>query len=143
MLDFAAGFRVVDDSYNSNPRSLLNMVQTIAEGSEDSKRRMVVAGEMMELGPDEVALHLDAGREIAGAGVDVVWGVRGLAQQLVKGAAEAGVTHTRFFESSDEAARAIVDEIREGDLVLVKGSRSVATDKIVAAIRQKFPLVGE
>lgn len=141
VLDFAAGFRVVDDSYNSNPLSLLNMVQTIAEGSEDSKRRVVVAGEMMELGPEEVALHLDAGREIGGSGVDVVWGVRGLAQQLVKGAAEAGVAHTRFFESSDEAAHAIVDEIREGDLVLVKGSRSVATDRIVAAIRKRFPLV--
>ncbi len=61
VLEFAGGFRVVDDSYNSNPRSLLNMVRTISEGSGNSKRRIVIAGEMMELGPDEIALHREAG----------------------------------------------------------------------------------
>ncbi len=143
VLDFAAGFRVVDDSYNSNPRSLLNMVRTISEGAEQSKRSLVIAGEMMELGPDEIALHREAGREIGSAQIDVVWGVRGLARHLVEGARAAGIASTRFFESADDASRAIVDEIREGDLILVKGSRSVATDKIVEAIRQRFPLVGQ
>jgi UDP-N-acetylmuramoyl-tripeptide--D-alanyl-D-alanine ligase len=142
VLDFAAGFRVVDDSYNSNPRSLLNMVRTITEGSGDSKRRMVIAGEMLELGPDEAELHREAGREIARSGVDILWGVRGLAAELVAGAEELGSTRTRFFENSDEAARALIEELREGDLVLVKGSRGVATDKIVSAVREKFPLVG-
>src|SRR5712691_3103782 len=51
VLDFAAGFRVVDDSYNSNPRSLLNMVHTITEAGTSSRRRIVIAGEMLELGP--------------------------------------------------------------------------------------------
>lgn len=141
VFDFAAGFRVVDDSYNSNPRSLMNMVRTIIEGSANSKRRIVIAGEMLELGPDEAALHWEAGQEIGRAGVDAVWGVRGLAAQLVEGAKDAGLTDTRFFESSDEAARALVEEVREGDLVLVKGSRGVATDRIVAAIRERFALL--
>jgi UDP-N-acetylmuramoyl-tripeptide--D-alanyl-D-alanine ligase len=134
VIEFAAGFRVVDDSYNSNPRSLINMVRTITESSASSKRRIVIAGEMLELGDDEVALHREAGRQIGRAGVEVVWGVRGLAAQLIEGAKEAGVTDTRFFETSDEAARAIVAELRQGDLVLVKGSRGVATEKIVAAV---------
>lgn len=140
VLDFAAGFRVVDDSYNSNPRSLVNMVRTITEGSASSKRRIVIAGEMLELGPDEVALHREAGVDIGRAGIEMVWGVRGLAAQIVEGAKQAGVGETRFFDSSHEAARAIVDEVRKGDLILVKGSRGVATDKIVAAIRERFPL---
>lgn len=142
VLDFAAGFRVVDDSYNSNPRSLLNMVRTISEANANTKRRIVIAGEMLELGPEEAALHQEAGREIARAGVDVLWGVRGLAAEIVAGANEAGLTETRFFKTSDEVARAIVKEVAEGDLILVKGSRGVATDKIVAAIREHFPLVG-
>ena len=50
------------------------------------------------------------------------------------GASEAGLTATRFFEVSDEAAAALVDEVSEGDLILVKGSRGVATDKIVSAL---------
>lgn len=140
VLDFAAGFRVVDDSYNSNPRSLLNMVRTIAEAKTNLKRRIVIAGEMLELGPEEAKLHREAGREIANAGIDTLWGVRGLAAEIVAGAKEAGLAESLFFESSDEAARALAEEIREGDLILVKGSRGVATDKIVKALRERFPL---
>jgi UDP-N-acetylmuramoyl-tripeptide--D-alanyl-D-alanine ligase len=116
------------------------MVRTITEEGVKAGRRIVIAGEMLELGPDEDALHRDAGREIGRAGVDLVWGVRGLAAALVAGAKESGVTETRFFETSDEAARALVAEVRAGDLVLVKGSRGVASDKIVEAIRKQFPL---
>jgi UDP-N-acetylmuramoyl-tripeptide--D-alanyl-D-alanine ligase len=141
-LDFAAGFTVVDDSYNSNPRSLISMVRTIAEAGERRKRRIVIAGEMLELGPDEASLHREAGEEIARAGVDVLWGIRGLAAELVAGAQAAGLTETRFYNSSQEAAVALLDEVREGDLVLVKGSRGVATDKIVNALRERFPLAG-
>ncbi len=143
VLDFAAGFRLVDDSYNSNPRSLLNMVRTITEGGDRARRRIVIAGEMLELGPDEQKLHRDAGREIAASGVNVLWGVRGLGQQLVEGAKEAGLPEARYFESSNDAAKALIDEVREGDLILVKGSRGVATDNIVKAMKEKFPLVGE
>lgn len=137
-LNFAAGFKVVDDSYNSNPRSLLSMVRTIVDASEGSKRRIVIAGEMLELGPDAAALHREVGREIARLGVDMVWGVRGLAEQLVAGAQEAGLAETRFFKSSDEAGSAIVEQLAAGDLVLIKGSRGVATDKVVDAIRKSF-----
>ncbi|HEY3102869.1 MAG TPA: UDP-N-acetylmuramoyl-tripeptide--D-alanyl-D-alanine ligase [Pyrinomonadaceae bacterium] len=143
VLDFAAGFTVVDDSYNSNPRSLISMVHTVAEARESVKRRVVIAGEMLELGPDAPAMHREVGREIAQLGIDVLWGVRELGREIVAGAQEAGLETARFFASSDEAAAAAVDEIREGDLVLVKGSRSVETDKVVRALKEKFPLAGD
>jgi UDP-N-acetylmuramoyl-tripeptide--D-alanyl-D-alanine ligase len=142
VLEFAGGFIVVDDSYNSNPGSLLNMVQTVVNAGR-GRRLIVIAGEMLELGPDEAALHRKAGRSISAAGVDVLWGVRGLAQEIIAGANEAGLMATEYFESSEDAAVAIVAEVRAGDLLLVKGSRGVATDKIVAALRQRFALVGE
>ncbi len=142
-LDFTAGFTVVDDSYNSNPRSLLNMVRTICEGGKESKRRIVIAGEMLELGTDEENLHREAGREIAELGVDVLWGVRGLARLLVSGARDAGLSNTQYFPDAETAAAALLAEIKEGDLVLVKGSRGVATDRIVAELRRRFPLAGE
>jgi UDP-N-acetylmuramoyl-tripeptide--D-alanyl-D-alanine ligase len=143
VLDFAAGFRVVDDSYNSNPRSLINMVRTITESGGNPGRRIVIAGEMLELGPDAAALHREAGREIGEAGVDIVWGVRGLAAEIVAGAREAGVKQTASFETSDDAAKALAVEVKEGDLILIKGSRGVATDRIVKAMQQRFPLAGE
>lgn len=144
VLDFAAGFTVVDDSYNSNPRSLLSMVRTIAEGGAGARRRLVVAGEMLELGPEGAEMHREAGREMARARIDVVWGVRGLAREIIEGAREAGMSieATPFFESADEAASALPAEVREGDLILIKGSRGVRTDKVVARLRDRFPLVG-
>ncbi len=143
VFDFAGGFTVIDDSYNSNPRSLLNMVRTMAEGGEGRKRLFVIAGEMLELGPDEMALHRDVGKEIAGNGINLLWGVRGLASEIVAGASEAGLAAARFFESSDDVAREVVNEVKEGDLILVKGSRGVATDKVVKALKERFPLAGE
>lgn len=147
VLDFAAGFSVVDDSYNSNPASLLSMTRALAEGrgagaEQETRRTVVVAGEMLELGADGAALHRAAGREIAALGVDVLWGVRGLASELIAGAQEAGMNErARFFATTDEAALALPDEVRAGDLILIKGSRSVRTDKIVAALRERFPTV--
>ena len=143
VLNFASGFTVVDDSYNSNPRSLLSMVHTLAEARDKVQRRVVVAGEMLELGPESPQMHREAGHEIARLGIDVLWGVRGLANEIVAGARDEGLAATRFFESSDEAAAAAISEVREGDLILVKGSRSVETDKVVAALKQKFALAGQ
>ena len=144
VLDFAAGFTVVDDSYNSNPRSLLSMARTIAETKAAARRRIVIAGEMLELGPESREMHRESGSEIARLGIDVLWGVRGFALDMIEGAVGAGMTveATAFFESSDEAARALASEIREGDLVLVKGSRGVRTDIVVSVLRDRFALVG-
>lgn len=144
VLDFAAGFTVVDDSYNSNPRSLLGMVRTIRETESIVRRRIVIAGEMLELGPEGAAMHREAGREIAVAGIDLLWGVRGLGLELVEGAREAGMSReaARFFETSEEAAAALIEDVGAGDLILVKGSRGVQTDTVVQLLRRRFPLVG-
>ena len=145
ILRFAEGFTVVDDSYNSNPRSLLSMAEAIAQGGEGVRRKIVVAGEMLELGDEGATLHREAGRDISGFGVDVLWGVRGLARELIEGAREEGMSAeaTRFFESSEEAADALKSFIRAGDLVLVKGSRGVHTEKVVEALRERFELSAE
>lgn len=143
VLDFAAGFTVVDDSYNSNPRSLLSMVQAIADAGQHVKRRIVVAGEMLELGPQAAEMHREAGRGIARLGIDLLWGVRGLGREIVAGAREQGMKSIRFFETSEDGAAALAEELREGDLVLVKGSRSVNTDRVIRILRERFPLVGE
>jgi UDP-N-acetylmuramoyl-tripeptide--D-alanyl-D-alanine ligase len=99
---------------------------------------------MLELGPEGAEMHREAGMEIARSGIDVLWGVRGLAQEMVEGARRAGMEemNARYFESSEEAAEAVVKEVRDRDLILVKGSRGVSTDKVVAALRAHFPLLG-
>jgi UDP-N-acetylmuramoyl-tripeptide--D-alanyl-D-alanine ligase len=145
VIDFTGGFTVVDDSYNSNPRSLLSIVRTVAESGANAKRRVVIAGEMLELGSETVGMHRETGAEIARAGIEVLWGVRGNALEIVQGAREAGMSQeaTRFFDSSESAAAALASEIREGDLVLVKGSRGVRTDKVVSLLKEKFAVLGD
>jgi UDP-N-acetylmuramoyl-tripeptide--D-alanyl-D-alanine ligase len=140
VLRFAEGFEVVNDSYNSNPDALLNMVDTLMENGGHAKRKIVVAGEMLELGTEAASIHHETGKQIAARGVDALFGVRGLAAELVSGAQEAGLHKTKFFVDSDQAAEAIAEEVKAGDLLLVKGSRGVRTEKIVAKLAEKFEL---
>ena len=82
------GARIVNDCYNSNPRALDAMVDALlAMPVTHDGRHIVVAGEMLELGPEGEALHRACGQRMARRGVDVVVGVRGLAAELVEGAA--------------------------------------------------------
>jgi UDP-N-acetylmuramoyl-tripeptide--D-alanyl-D-alanine ligase len=145
VLSFREGFTVVDDSYNSNPRSLLAMAEAVAQGGEGVRRRIVLAGEMRELGADSAAIHREAGREVAGLGLDVLWGVEGHARELVGGAREGGMAeaNTAFYENSEEAASALAAFVRAGDLVLVKGSRGVHTEKVVALLKERYEQSGE
>jgi UDP-N-acetylmuramoyl-tripeptide--D-alanyl-D-alanine ligase len=139
VLRFRGGLTLIDDSYNSNPRALFEMVSTIAANRE-SRRRIVVAGEMLELGPSAAELHEEAGRQIARLGIDKLIGVRGLAGEMVAGARDAGMSNEAavFANTPEEAAEKLIREIRDGDLILVKGSRGVKTEIVVERLKQKY-----
>jgi UDP-N-acetylmuramoyl-tripeptide--D-alanyl-D-alanine ligase len=140
ILKFVKGFTVINDSYNSNPAALLSMVQTLVDGAPSAKRRIVVAGEMLELGDNAHAIHRQTGETIAAMGIDMLIGVRGLADDLVRGAETQGQSNVHFAADSDAAAEILTAEIREGDVVLVKGSRGVRTEKVVEKLLKEFEL---
>ena len=137
VLHFKDGFTVINDSYNSNPTALLSMVATLVEGA-GSSRKIVVAGEMLELGENEKAIHRETGEKLAGSGIDKLIGIRGFATELVKGARDAGLTDGVFAEDSDAAGDLLVQEILPGDVVLIKGSRGVRTEKVVEKLLERF-----
>ncbi len=139
VLRFADGFTVINDSYNSNPDALLSMADTLIEGSRDS-RRIVVAGEMLELGDRSAEIHFETGREIAEREVDLLIGVRGFARDLVAGAKAGGLEQAEFAEDAAAAAELLVTELRPGDAVLVKGSRGVRTERVVERLLERFKL---
>lgn len=140
VLHFAEDFTVIDDSYNSNPAALLGMVKTLTDGGKSAKRKIVVAGEMLELGDSEKEIHRDTGEKLAASGIDFLIGVRGLAREMVDAAKNANLSETEFFDSSDEAGEFLRDEIKAGDLVLVKGSRGVRTEKVIEKLLERFHL---
>lgn len=143
VLRFAAGFTVINDSYNSNPDALLSMVATLVDGSPPDSRKIVVAGEMLELGPAAAAAHRQTGAAIASTGVDVLIGVRGLAGEIVEAANESGTIKAMFAASSDEAGEMLSEMIRPGDAVLIKGSRGVRTELVIEKLLSKFELEEE
>jgi UDP-N-acetylmuramoyl-tripeptide--D-alanyl-D-alanine ligase len=142
ILRFREGFTLIDDSYNSNPQALLEMVLTL-RGSRDSRRNIVIAGEMLELGETGPQLHHEAGRQIARLGADKLIGVRGLAKEMVAGAREAGMNAEAavYAETPAEAAEILIREVRAGDSILVKGSRGVKTETVVERMKREFEML--
>lgn len=140
ILRFADGFTVINDSYNSNPTALLSMVETMVGGAAKTGRKIVVAGEMLELGEDARRIHRETGQAIAEAGVDLLIGVRGLAADLVDGAKAAGLENVIFANDSDEGGKILQNEIKPRDIVLIKGSRGVRTEKVLEKLIEKFEL---
>ena len=140
ILHFADGFTVVNDTYNSNPHALVSMVKTITEGGAGARRKIVIAGEMRELGLDAEKIHFETGKQIAALGVDKLWGVEGLAKAMLEGARSAGLAAGGFYENSEVAANEFLAEVQSGDLILIKGSRGVRTEKVVEKLLENFEL---
>jgi len=141
---FEEGFAVINDSYNSSPTALTAMVELLAS-TPGYQRRILAAGEMLELGNSSADLHQECGRLVTGRRIDWIFGVQGHAADLIRGALEAGhpQERTQFFETSAEAATFLAGFVTRGDLLLLKGSRGTKMEKILEAIngqhRRKTP----
>ena len=120
------GVTIINDCYNSNPNALDSMVQSL--GAMPARRRIVVAGEMLELGRTGEELHRACGRHMAEHGIDVVLGVRGLARFIVEGAASANIA-AEFVVGPELAGEWLKRNVKAGDLVLLKASRGVRLER--------------
>ena len=123
------GAEIVNDTYNSNPKALEGMVEALRK--TEAKRRIVVAGEMLELGSEGAHLHEACGEAMVG--LDMVVGVRGLAREIVAGARALGVK-AEFVEAPEMAGEWMRDNLREGDVVLLKASRGVKLERALGAL---------
>ena len=129
-----SGLLVVDDSYNSNPASARASIATSAELATATGRRLVlVLGEMRELGPLSVSEHEGVGEAAAAVAPALLIAVTGDARHVADRAREAAV-EAHFVEDADAAAELALARCLPGDLVLVKGSRGVRTERVVDAL---------
>lgn len=120
------GATILNDAYNSNPEALQSTIRTLA--SLPARRRILVAGEMLELGREAEALHASCGRAAAQAGINIIVGVRGLARHIVDAARHAGA-EALFLETPEAAGQWLQDHLSPDDAVLVKGSRGVKLER--------------
>ena len=128
------GATVINDCYNSNPKALDAMVDALL--ALPAERHIVVAGEMLELGPTGPDLHRQCGRRMAERGVDALVGVRGAAEQMVEAARQAGL-RAEFMVAPEDAGEWLAREARPGDAVLLKASRGVRLEKAWERWQQK------
>jgi UDP-N-acetylmuramoyl-tripeptide--D-alanyl-D-alanine ligase len=126
------GATILNDSYNSNPEALRSMIRTLA--ARAARRRILVAGEMLELGEQAPQLHAASGKAAAEAGLDIVVGVRGNAQHLAAAACWGGVA-SLFLPDAETAGQWLVENLREGDVVLIKGSRGVHLERAIEVLK--------
>jgi UDP-N-acetylmuramoyl-tripeptide--D-alanyl-D-alanine ligase len=142
VLRFEEGFTVINDSYNSSPAAMASVIDLLAN-TPGYRRKILVAGEMLELGPASAELHREAGRYAAAKKLDFVIGVQGDANEIVKAAAAGGMSDNvlAFYPNSASAGDFLAGFLKKGDLVLVKGSRGVRMERAIDAIRAKHALI--
>jgi UDP-N-acetylmuramoyl-tripeptide--D-alanyl-D-alanine ligase len=130
------GATIINDAYNSNPRALEAMIDTLA--SMKAERHILVAGEMLELGPTADLLHRECGLHAAKKKIDLVIGVRGMAKDLAEAACGAGA-QAQFMETPEQAGEWLVHNLRAGDAVLLKASRGVKLERALEMLQNKVP----
>jgi UDP-N-acetylmuramoyl-tripeptide--D-alanyl-D-alanine ligase len=131
LLHAPGGFTVVDDTYNANPdamRATLHFLAAMPGGN-----KVAILGDMRELGPREVEIHREMGREAMALGIDALLAIGHLGREYVAGAADSRAT---WYPDHATALAAALNILKPGDLVLVKGSRAMAMDQIVTGLME-------
>jgi UDP-N-acetylmuramoyl-tripeptide--D-alanyl-D-alanine ligase len=130
------GMTLVDDCYNSSPAALRRSLEAVARDTRH-QRRVAVLGEMLELGRFSDTLHRESGTLAGESGITALVAVGGApAGELAEAARAAGVADVRHVGTSRDAVAALPDVLRDGDLVLVKGSRGIGLDTVVAHLTE-------
>jgi UDP-N-acetylmuramoyl-tripeptide--D-alanyl-D-alanine ligase len=127
------GMLLVDDSYNCSPAALASILETLRLSHADG-RKVLVMGDMLELGRVEGALHREAGKRAAAAGVELLVAVGPLSRSAVETARRAGVPEVHHHADSEKAAESLGEFLKDGDLIVVKGSRAMHLERVVGAL---------
>jgi len=132
-----AGCTIWDDSYNANPYAVASVLDTVGRLS-GFRRKIVALGDMLELGEKAPELHREVGEKAGAIGIDLLVAVGPHARDVCEGAESAGMGSDRMrrFPNSGEAAEHLVHELKDGDFLLVKGSRGIGMDQVVKRIKQ-------
>ena len=133
----AGRIRILDDTYNANPGSVGASLETLAATSE-GRRRVVVFGDMLELGEISESAHRDMGRAVAASGAAEFVGLGRWAAVAVEAARQAGLAESHHVTTFEDAVALLLKRLAPGDAVLVKGSRGMRMERVVDALVARF-----
>ncbi len=136
------GVQFIDDTYNANPESMKAALRTLVELDADGKR-IAVLGEMGELGSESERGHREVGETAATFGIDQLITIGDLGELIARAAQAGGLEKTTAVRSTSEAAELLGEIAELGDLILVKGSRSARTERVIEAfgLRDSSPVI--
>ncbi len=131
--------RIINDSYNANPVSVEKALDTL-KNIKTPGRKIAVLGDMLELGEEAMDFHLQLGRKAAQSGVNLLITVGELSRFIGEGAKEAGMhaSDVSTFENNRQVGFYLLENLKDGDLVLVKGSRRMKTEDIVLSLKSQY-----
>ncbi|MEN6305963.1 MAG: UDP-N-acetylmuramoyl-tripeptide--D-alanyl-D-alanine ligase [Armatimonadia bacterium] len=124
------GCTIINDAYNANPTSMVAVMEMLRPMPG---RKVVLFADMLELGEGAVAAHRKVGEAVAEAGVGLLVTVGELAAQTAEAAEERGV-EVRVANTPEEASEFLHTKLREGDIVLIKGSRGMQLERAVKGL---------
>jgi UDP-N-acetylmuramoyl-tripeptide--D-alanyl-D-alanine ligase len=127
------GIRIIDDSYNANPDSMVAALETLAK-MPTGGRRIAVLGRMCELGETAAEGHKQVGRAAGEKAIDCVATVGVETEDIAAGARQTGVTEVLEFSTTAEAGEWLRDFAQRGDTVLIKGSRAARMEETLAKL---------
>jgi UDP-N-acetylmuramoyl-tripeptide--D-alanyl-D-alanine ligase len=130
----ANGIVLIDDSYNASPTSMRVSLESL--GRIAGKRRVAILGDMAELGSYTDAAHRELGAYITQSPVDRVYWLGENGRHVGDGIGSASKVTVSLFEVLDDLCEAVESEIKPGDVVLVKASRTASLDQVVDRLRE-------
>ena len=118
------GSLLIDDTYNANPESVKKAIDFL---SNSNKRKVFIMGDMLELGRYRKKMHADVGQYAKRKKVDVFLGFGELTKYAVSGYGKNGL----FFNNENDLKKFIKENIKSGDIVLIKGSRGIKMERFI------------
>ena len=130
---------VINDSYNSNPSSMFSVLDEFSQ-LITSGRKVLICGDMLELGNYAERLHKEVGAKVADANIDVLWAVGPLSRFVAEEAIANGMPRENILscETSEEMCSFVASQLRKDDTVLIKGSRRMKLECVLRQIENCF-----
>ncbi len=130
---------VINDGYNSNPASMTAALEELSQ-LKVSGRKVLICGDMLELGDHTEKLHKEIGTKVANKNIDLLWTVGSFSRFVAEGAIASGMSQDKIlsFETSEEVCFSVSSQLRKGDTILIKGSRKIKLESVLGQIESCF-----
>jgi len=137
LLDGINGSKILNDAYNASPTAMKAVIELV-EKLEGFNRKILVLGDMLELGENEEKLHEEVGENIRSTDIDFLFTYGKLAENIAKGAKRTFSSERIFcFLDKDSLIQTLKEMIKENDLIAVKGSRGMKLEEVAYALQEK------